>query len=161
MSVTFRRRLALTAASVAFVSLIITIPMEAQTSTTKPAGTDAAQQFKLIQIDMAIVHMDKMVNFYTSVLDAKLTSRDVQGMKMYSGTMLGMTFVMAPNELAGVVAEQSRHQLEVVVTDIEAIADKAKAAGGNLRDGIQTNGDSKVLVVEDPDGNTVIFHQKI
>jgi predicted enzyme related to lactoylglutathione lyase len=148
-------------ASIVIISTFYSTHMDAQTSATHAPAGAAAQEFKLVQIDMAVVHMDKMVNFYTTVVGAKLEGHDMQGMKLYSGTMLGMPLVMAPNEIAGVVAEQSRHQFEIMVSDIEAVAANATAAGGNLRDGIQTDGKVKTLVVEDPDGNTVIFHQKI
>jgi len=110
---------------------------------------------------MAVVNMEEMVKFYEEVFKTKLNGFEVQGMKMYNGTIHGLTFFLAPVEITGVVAEQSRHQFELMVKDIEGVAKRAEEAGGNLRDGIETNGDMKTLVVEDPDKNTIVFHQKI
>jgi predicted enzyme related to lactoylglutathione lyase len=148
------------AISITLFSLLFTVTMDAQTSTTD-APSATATGFTLLQVDMAVVHMEKMVSFYETMFDAKLTPHDVQSFKLYEGDLLGHHFVFAPNEIAGVVAEQSRHQLEVGVPDIEAVAAKVAAAGGTVRGGVQSDGKEKYLVVEDPDSNTLIFKQKI
>lgn len=135
--------------------------MDAQTSVADTTSTASEPDFKVLQVGMAVVNMEKMVAFYESVFKTTLNGFEVQGIKLYSGTIHGFSFVFAPTEIAGVVAEQSRHQFELVVNDIEEVAKRAEAAGGNLRDGIQTDGETKVLVVEDPDRNTIVFHQKI
>jgi predicted enzyme related to lactoylglutathione lyase len=135
--------------------------MDAQPSETQAPGAAEANTFTVVQVDMAVENMDSMVHFYETVFDTKLTSYEMGGIKLYNGMVHGIRFVFAPAAIAGVVAEQSRHQFELKVSDIESVARKAASAGGNLRDGIQSDGTTRTLVVEDPDHNTIVFHQKI
>ena len=128
--------------------------------TETAAGTEPADTFIVLHVALAVENMEKMVAFYETVFGVKLGSYEIQGIRLYEGKIHGLKFLFAPNELAGVDARQSRHQFELAVTDIDAVAANASATGGNLRDGIQINGENRVLVVEDPDGNTIVFHQR-
>lgn len=161
MTVTNRVHSTIAIAAVILLTLTLATSMDAQTSEKKVNGASAAATYKILQIDMAVVHMDKMVEFYQTVFNTKFESRDVQGFKIYRGSFLGFKFIFAPNEIAGVNAEQSRHQFEIEVSDIDALAKTVETSGGKVRDGVQSDGTMKTLVAEDPDGNTIIFSQTI
>lgn len=72
---------------------------------------------------------------------------------MYHGRLAGVPLVICPNEIAGVEAEQSRHQLAFRVADLAAILSQVESAGGNIE---TPKSDSLTqAILRDPDGNTV------
>lgn len=118
--------------------------------------------FQLMQIDIAATNIDAMVGFYEAVYQIKLNVFDLgQGMKLYSGEVAGMKIILAPNEIAGVVAQQSRYQFEIIAPDFDALLERAVAGGGAVREVEGGNGAPRVATVLDPDNNTTIFHEKL
>lgn len=116
--------------------------------------------YRLSQVDMAAVKIDAVVKFYESVFGAKFTVIDAGSFKMYTGELFGIRTVIAPNSIAGVNAEQSRHQFELVTNDMDGAMARAKAAGGTIRD--ESPGDGKgprTVTLVDPDGNTIVLHE--
>ncbi|HVZ38727.1 MAG TPA: VOC family protein [Candidatus Kapabacteria bacterium] len=122
----------------------------------------ADNAFQLMQIDIAATNTEAMVRFYEAVYGTTFNSFDIgPDMKIYSGTVAGMKIVMAPNEIAGVVAEQSRYQFELAVDGFDGVLDRVKSAGGSIREIEGGNGAPRVATVLDPDNNTTVLHEKL
>ncbi len=87
------------------------------------------------QITLAATNIDAMVRFYAAVFGIELRPVDAYGTTLYRGALDGVSFVLCPNSLAGVQAENSRHQFTYAVADLAAIVARAVAAGGVVDDG--------------------------
>ena len=65
---------------------------------------------------------------------------------LYVGTCGELQLQLCPRELAGIDAEQNRHQLTIAVADVAATIELAKQHGGQAID---------ESAVRDPDGNSI------
>lgn len=108
----------------------------------------------LHQLTLAAVDMDAMVRFYDHVLGTNLRPFPAFGTTLWRGELAGVNLLLCPNEIAGVDARQSRHQLLIAVPDLRAAAGLATANGGSA-DSPQKSAGRTTLVVRDPDGNTI------
>lgn len=116
----------------------------------------------LAQITLAATRVEEVTDFYNAVFGAKLEP-DVEAyaddITFYRGTLAGIPLLVVPNEVAGVVAEQSRHQLHLAVGDLDAALVAAQEMGGKVDEEV-TAGDEgapRTVVVRDPDGNTLVL----
>jgi catechol 2,3-dioxygenase-like lactoylglutathione lyase family enzyme len=120
-----------------------------------------AADVKLAQISLAAVRVEAMIDFYNGVLGAGLAP--VEGYSddeaMYRGTLAGVALLIVPNEIAGVTAEQGRHQLHLTVSDVAAAEALVQEFGGTVEEEVQgaENGADRTVVVRDPDGNTLVL----
>lgn len=136
--------------------LIAALTAEARAQTTATAAYQPA--FGIGKITMAITNMEAMVRFYESVFDTKLEPFEAMGERFYQGRLLGCVVLFCPNRIAGVVAEQNRHQFDLLTDQIDAVVQRAVSAGGTARDG--TNAGAKTATITDPDGNTMVIIQR-
>jgi hypothetical protein len=67
--------------------------------------------------------------------------------------LAGIPFIICPNEVAGVQAEQSRHQLAFRVVDLSDLLQNVKSAGGIIE--TQATDFLTRAILRDPDGNTI------
>ena len=103
------------------------------------------------RITLAVEDMDSMVEFYNAIFGCGLAP--VNGSPVSKGRFADIELVVCPNSVAGVIADQNRHQFRLVVDDAEALATRIEAAGGSVvnRDSL----DKKAVVgIADPEGNT-------
>ena len=117
--------------------------------------------FKISQITIAVTNMDAMVKFYENVFGLKLQSFDAYGSTLYSGKMGDFVLMLCPKEVAGVTAEQTRHQFDYVIADADAVVKAVKEWGGELMNDVQVSESSKIASIRDPDGNTMVFIQSL
>lgn len=108
---------------------------------------------QLTQMTLATTRTREMVKFYNTLFGAHLQAIEASGTTLYHGTLAGIPFVICPNEIAGVEAEQSRHQLTLRVADLFGLLQIVEIAGG----GIHTSAAESVIsaILRDPDGNTI------
>ena len=108
---------------------------------------------QLTQMTLATTRTREMVKFYNTLFGTQLQATEVSGMTLYRGTLAGIPLLICPNEIAGVEAEQSRHQLALRVPALSALLGLVEANGGVIdtpvTDSIST------AIVRDPDGNTM------
>lgn len=116
-------------------------------------------RFALDRITVATLNMKAMVKFYEKVFDASLQAKSAYGTTLYEGSLANLNLLLCPNEVAKVQAEQNRHQLRFIVTDVEETLRRAWDAGGSLEGDIVEDAGEKVAAVRDPDGNTIEFRQ--
>ena len=108
---------------------------------------------QLMQMTLATTHTPEMVKFYDSLFGTQLQSTEAFGTTLYRGTLGRIPLVICPNEIAGVVAEQSRHQLTLRVTDLSSLLQNVESAGGIVETPPADISTSAIL--RDPDGNTI------
>ncbi|MEO8513490.1 MAG: VOC family protein [Ignavibacteria bacterium] len=120
-----------------------------------------ANDFKLSQVTIAVTNVKKMAEFYNSVFGTRLNEFEAMGSKFYSGTIAGVNMMLCPNTIAGVTAEQNRHQFDYITEDINEVVKNALGSHGTLKDSISVNDLEKLVTVIDPDGNTINFIQKL
>lgn len=108
---------------------------------------------QLTQMTLATIHMPEMVRFYNTLFGTELQPTEAYGTTLYRGTLAGIPLLLCPNEIAGVEAEQSRHQLAIRVADLSTLLELVETAGGSLETPL-TDAVTHVTL-RDPDGNTI------
>ena len=108
---------------------------------------------QLTQMTLATTRTLEMVRFYNALFGAHLQAVESYGTTLYYGTLAGIPLVICPNEIAGVKAEQSRHQLTLRVADLLGLLQIVEIAGG----GVHTAPAESVIsaILRDPDDNTI------
>ena len=117
---------------------------------------------ELIGMVFAVTDMLAVVKFYRGVFDVDWQAgMQVGEHQFYSGTWLGIDWVICPNAIAEVDATQNRHQFRLKVDDIHAILDRALQHGGTIINPISEMGAMMVASVRDPDGNSIELFQDL
>lgn len=115
--------------------------------------------FKLLKITVACTNISAMTDFYSKVFNVKFEEHDF-GFKMYSTKIGDISFLFCPNDIAGVVAEQNRHQFDYIVDDIEKLIERGLASGGSIHSELLKVENESTVTLFDPDGNTMNFIQR-
>ena len=111
----------------------------------------------LQRIVVACVEVDAMADFYRAVLDTPFERVDAGPFHLYNGDLGGVGICLLPAGVAGIEADENRHQLTITVDALEPVIDQATAHGGSLLDDITERGDTRSCSVRDPDGNSLEF----
>jgi predicted enzyme related to lactoylglutathione lyase len=119
------------------------------------------ENMTLTQITLAANDVPAMVLFYNEVFGADLRAVAAYGTTLFEGFLAGTPLLLCPNALAGVVAEQNRHQLHFTVTDVEAIMSRTAVSGGAVEENSTEEGGARSIIVRDPDGNTMVVTQQV
>lgn len=118
------------------------------------------EKFVIGKITLAVTHMAEMVKYYEKVFQCHFQPFEMQGITFFTGQVGGFSFLFCPNTLAGVKAEQNRHQFDYIVNDLEQLVTKALSVGGSLQSPIEVSPKQKSATLIDPDGNTTVFIQQ-
>ena len=112
---------------------------------------------QLTQMTLATTRTVEMVKFYDTLFGTELQPTEVYGTRLYNGSLAGIHLTICPNEIAGVQAEQSRHQLVFRVSDLMAILSRVEVAGGSIEAPLAplTDDPPTQAILRDPDGNTI------
>jgi predicted enzyme related to lactoylglutathione lyase len=113
------------------------------------------EEFTLTDLTLAATDMAGMVAFYNALFKAELQPVRAYGTTLYRGRLGRLGLLLCPNEIAGVEAEQNRHQLRFRAAQFEQALAQAKAAGGTLRGEVMGEVGKRLAAVVDPDGNTL------
>ena len=108
---------------------------------------------QLAKITLATTRTVEMVRFYDMLFDTQLQAKEIQGVTFHNGTLAGIPLLICPNEIAGVEAEQSRHQLALRVADLESLLGRVESVGGLIETPMTESMTEAIL--RDPDGNTI------
>jgi predicted enzyme related to lactoylglutathione lyase len=110
---------------------------------------------RLAAMTLAATDVAGMVAFYNAVFGCELVAKPAFGTTLYEGQLAGIKLVVCPNEVAGVNAEQNRHQLRFEVAGLAGMVARVLAAGGALKGEAGETADQRWAAVVDPDGNTI------
>ncbi|QQS31103.1 MAG: hypothetical protein IPM47_09375 [Sphingobacteriales bacterium] len=113
------------------------------------------------KITLASTDIESMVLFYSQVFSCKFVPKQAYGTTLYAGKILGLNLLLCPNEIAGVKAEQSRHQFEFKVPDLEETIELCISNCGRLLGEVFVKEQQKTATITDPDGNTLVFIQNL
>jgi predicted enzyme related to lactoylglutathione lyase len=117
---------------------------------------------RLIGLTIAASELERMVEFYNAVFDARLQPTvHIGDQQFYGGKLNDLEFVLCPNSIAGVVAEQNRQQFRFAVDDLEAVMHRGLANHGREINPIDEYKGAKVASMADPDGNTIEFVEQV
>ena len=108
---------------------------------------------QLTHMTLATTRTTEMVKFYDTLFGTELKPTEAYGTTLYNGNLAGISLTICPNEIAGVQAEQSRHQLAFRVADLAAILSGVEAAGGSIETPMTDPLTQAIL--RDPDSNTI------
>jgi len=109
---------------------------------------------QLTQMTLATTRTAEMVKFYDTLFGTGLQPTEAYGTRLYNGNLAGISLTICPNEIAGVQAEQSRHQLAFRVADLTAFLLRVESVGGSLETPL-TDDPPTQAILRDPDGNTI------
>jgi predicted enzyme related to lactoylglutathione lyase len=114
---------------------------------------------RLTQITLATNNTEAMVEFYSKLFALDLQATPAYGTTLYRGTLHDVPFVLCPNSLAGVQAQQSRHQFMYAASNLLEIITRALSAGGVVHEETRANEQLVNVTILDPDGNSIVFAQ--
>jgi predicted enzyme related to lactoylglutathione lyase len=109
------------------------------------------------RITLAVNNMDEMVEFYNEVFDAHLKPEPPV---FFTGRIGDVELLLCPNDIAGVVAQQNRHQFRFVVENLEKVLLQVEQFGGQPLGDVEKHNGEKLAGARDPDGNTIEFVQR-
>ena len=106
-------------------------------------------------ITIAVTNAEAMFRFYTEVFGAKLEPKSFGDFTMYAGMLGELRLTLCPRELAGISAEQNRHQLSIAIDDVREAYNRALAGGGSSINAPMQRGVVCSAAIRDPDGNSI------
>ncbi len=116
---------------------------------------------RLERITIAVTDSSAMQEFYSKVFHIKFEVQTVMQHPLYSGSLYGLPILLCPAELAGISAQENRHQLEFAVDDLDEIVTVAQMFGGSLMDEVVEEEGLRSAGIQDPDGNSIVFKQYV
>ena len=118
-------------------------------------------QARIVGLTIAVTQGDAMADFYSRVFGASFSKRLVGSFELYQGTLGQMNILLCPRELAGIEADQNRHQLTFAIDDVAKTYAVALSAGGSSIEPPNTGPDGRTTAsVRDPDGNSIELVQQ-
>jgi hypothetical protein len=108
---------------------------------------------RLKRMTLATTRTAEMVKFYNTLFDTGLQPTEAFRTMLYQGILADVQLVICPNEIAGVNAEQSRHQLTLRVDDLSAILSPEGPVGGIIEAPAPDTLANAIL--RDPHSNTI------
>lgn len=110
---------------------------------------------KLVHFTLASEDVHLSRNFYSGVFGEEFSAIDLEGETLYRGSLAGLGMVICPSTMADVVANRSRHQLQLEVDDVGSLVDRATASGGRVHTPLTNQNGRSYACVCDPDNNTI------
>jgi len=106
---------------------------------------------------LAATNTKEMVDFYQAALGVEFSQLAAYGTTLYRSQVGAFAITICPNTIAGVVAEQSRHQVTYAVESLEDSVNRLAALG---YEAVLSDASSpRSAVATDPDGNTLELSQ--
>ena len=112
-----------------------------------------SSSIQITQMTLATTHMPEMVRFYDTLFGTELQATEAYGTTLYRGILAGIPLLLCPNDIAGVEAEQSRHQFAFRVANLSALLGLVETTRGRIETPMTDSMTAAVL--RDPDGNTI------
>lgn len=113
-------------------------------------------RFVPVQITLAVLDMPAMIRFYNALFGCELLPITLGDATLYRTSIDDITLILCPNAIAGVQAEQSRHQFTYAVDDLAAVVNRTLAEGGRMVEDA-TSDERASATLLDPDGNSLVL----
>lgn len=111
-------------------------------------------------LTIATYNTEAMVNFYAKVFGLAFESKQMYGTTLYNAEWSGLKLQFCPAQLAGIEAEQNRHQFDIVVDDLDKALVQVTVHGGSIMHDIQDSETSRTVGIYDPDKNSIVLIEK-
>ena len=115
--------------------------------------------FKIEGMTIAVSNMQAMLLFYRKVFNIDFNELDMYNSKLYSSQWCGINLLFCPAEIASNTADQNRHQLDILVPDLNQLLILVKKYGGEVMADIIEEDNVISVGVYDPDKNSILFKQ--
>ena len=115
--------------------------------------------YQIEGLTLAVNRMDEMLSFYKAVFNLEFDEMEMHGFKLYQTKWGDLSLLFCPAQLAQNTATQNRHQFDIIVSDLDAVIDAAKANHGELMHEPTETGGVKSVGVYYPDRNSMVFKQ--
>ncbi len=132
------------------ISLLLIEPMN------KKKMTDP---YKIEGLTIAVVEMQEMLNFYSTVFSIQFEKKEMFGSDLYAGSWGSLQLLFCPASLAGIDVDRNRQQFDIVVESLETVIEVALKSGGRMLGDTQVTDEFKSGSVFDPDGNSIVFKE--
>ena len=110
---------------------------------------------RLVHFTLATEDVHAARDFYGTVFDESFEAMEIGSETLYRGSLAGLGMVICPTQMADVVANRSRHQLQLEVDDVAVVVERAASAGGRIHTPLSNENGRSYAVVCDPDNNTI------
>ena len=111
------------------------------------------------RLTIAVASMERMLDFYTSLLGIQFTAVELHGHTLHRATYQGLEILLCPRELAGVDASVNTIQARFVVRDVTIAYGHGVSHGTSLTAPAMIDGEM-VAALRDPDGNSLELRQE-
>ncbi|MEZ4572005.1 MAG: VOC family protein [Thermomicrobiales bacterium] len=109
---------------------------------------------RLMHFTLASEDVETTKTFYASVFGDEFTAVEVAE-RSSIGEPCRPRMVICPTTMADVVANRSRHQLQLEVNDVGGALERAQSSGGRVHTPLSDAGGRPYAVICDPDNNTI------
>lgn len=110
-------------------------------------------------ITIAVTDMEAMCQFYQNVFNLEFEAFSLAQQTLYTTHWGGIIFTLCPAELAKISAKENRHQLDILVEDLEAAVLSVLKEGGSILGDKTDNSTQKEIGIRDPDGNSLVLKE--
>src|SRR5690606_10865833 len=114
---------------------------------------DSTLQLNMLRLPVS--DMEAMLTFYRTLLNAELLAADAFGTVCYIGRLRDIPVIFCPKEALSKDEQNKRHNFRFTVERVEQAHALALQGGGTSLGDIQKTEAGQLVVVHDPDGNTV------
>ena len=80
--------------------------------------------------------------------------------KLYKALLGKVEILFCPASLAQNTATQNRHQLDILVDDLQSALENVSKLGGEVMGESQKTGSFNQIGIKDPDGNSIVLKEK-
>ncbi|MEQ8526016.1 VOC family protein [Gracilimonas sp.] len=115
----------------------------------------------LRSMTIAAHDMPEMIEFYTEVYNVEFSEKIINEFTLFEGKWLGYNLLVCPAEFAQNTAQQTRHQLDISVTDFDAFIEKVEQFGGSLLGEVIIQEGVRSVGIHDPDKNSMIIIESL
>ena len=116
---------------------------------------------KISEITIACFDLDGMVSFYQNVFSLSFNIVKIPQGAVFVGDMDEVKLTLCPADLAGIKAKDNRHQISILVDNIDSILRMTQNYHGSImQDNVKTNGGQRASI-RDVDGNSIVLIQEI
>lgn len=112
-------------------------------------------QISVVRIVLATIKLEEMARFYGAVFEMTMLPLQAHGATLYQCSSNGVTVLLCPNSIAGVTAEQSRHQMTFRVRNLAGIMRDVQALGCVVKTENEDDAGPQHILLTDPDGNSL------
>ncbi len=119
------------------------------------------EQIKVEGMTLAVFKMDPMLKFYSNIFGVEFEGKEMYGGKLYLGKIGSHKLLFCPAEIAQNKSEQNRHQLDIIVNNLDEKTREVTELGGLLMGDISEIDGIRQAGISDPDGNTLVLKELV